>query len=219
MLPSNVQCAVPPGTFVKVAPRCNRLLRFAGVLSTPTAVPVAPCALHLHLQLAEKRLVVQEPGQLVVVGPVRELRGRAVEVGDYALGHEPVDGVVEAPLDEQDVIGVEVRRARRDEPPEHPSQKQELGDDLARREAEGLPLARVVAGLRGERAADSEAFGLRLQQLAAELRDEGRHVAQLAEAAESLERRQLVIEQPFLDHVHGKLPRAALDGRCELFER
>jgi len=29
---------------VKVAPRCNRLLKSAGVgVSTPTAVPVAPC--------------------------------------------------------------------------------------------------------------------------------------------------------------------------------
>jgi len=30
---------------VKVAPRCNRLLKSAGVgVSTPTAVPVAPCS-------------------------------------------------------------------------------------------------------------------------------------------------------------------------------
>ena len=77
----------------------------------------------------------------------------------------------------------------------------------------------MVAGLHGECAADSEPFGLRLQELTGELGDEGRNIAQLAQAAESLERRQLVVEQPFLDDVHGKLPCAALDGRRELFER
>ena len=77
----------------------------------------------------------------------------------------------------------------------------------------------MVAGQHGECAADSEPFGLRLQELTGELGDEGRNIAQLAKAAEPLERRQLVVEQPFLDHVHGKLPGAALDGRRELFER
>src|SRR3989442_10640208 len=38
------QCAVPPGTLVNVAPRFKRLVRSAGVASTPVADPVAPCA-------------------------------------------------------------------------------------------------------------------------------------------------------------------------------
>ena len=38
----NVQCAVPPGTLVNVAPRFKRLVRSAGVASTPVADPVAP---------------------------------------------------------------------------------------------------------------------------------------------------------------------------------
>ena len=44
-----------------------------------------------------------------------------------------------------------------DEPPEHAAQEQELGHDLARREAERLAVAGVVAGDRGERAADPHA--------------------------------------------------------------
>jgi hypothetical protein len=35
-------------------------------------------------------------------------------------------------------------------PPQNAAQNQELGHDLARREAEGLPLASVLAGLRGK---------------------------------------------------------------------
>ena len=53
---------------------------------------VAGRALELQLELVHERLVVEQAGQLVVPRLVRQLRGRAVEVRDDALGDEPVDG-------------------------------------------------------------------------------------------------------------------------------
>jgi len=152
-------------------------------------VAVAPGTGQLELQLVDEGLVVEETGQLVVARLSGELRGSAIEVGDDALRHEPVDRVVEAPLYDQDVAGAELGCAVGNEPPEHAAQEQELRDDLAWSEAEGLPGAGVLTGLRGERAPDSEPFGLGLEQLTGELGDEGGHVAELAELPEPLQRR------------------------------
>ena len=41
----------------------------------------------------------------------------------HALGHEPVDRVVQAPLDEQHLAGVELGRPLGDEAPEHAAKK------------------------------------------------------------------------------------------------
>ena len=182
------------------------------------AVPVPAGALDLVLELADERLVVQEPGELVVAGLVRELRGGAVEVGHDALGHEAVDRIVEAALDEQHVARPERGGAVGHEPPENPPQKQKFGHDLPRREAERLPLARVITGLRGERAPDPQALRPGLQELSRELGDERGHVAELAEPPEPLQRGKLVGLQPLLDDVHSKLPCAGLNGRGKLFQ-
>src|SRR5881275_2428623 len=49
---------------------------------------VALRALELELELVRERGVVEEIGEWVVPGLVRKLRGRAVEVGDDALGDD-----------------------------------------------------------------------------------------------------------------------------------
>ena len=127
---------------------------------------VAGRALQLQLELADKRLVVQQPGQLVVPGLVGELRGRAVEVRDHALGHQAVDRCVQALLDCEHLFGPELSRTAGDERPEHAPQQQELRHDLARRKAERLSLLRVRAGLRGERAAGAHPLRPRVDELA-----------------------------------------------------
>src|SRR3954451_25167221 len=114
-------------------------------------------------------------------GLVRELRRRAVEVRDYALRHQPVDRRVQAVLDCEHLLGAELElsRAAGDERPEHAAQEQELRDDLARGKAERLALAGVRAGLCGELAAAAHPLGPRVDQLAAQLADERRHVPEL----------------------------------------
>ena len=109
-----------------------------------------------------------------------ELGRGAVEVRDYALGHEPVDRVVEPPLDDQHLLGVQLGGSLRDEAPQDAPQQQKLGHDLPRREPERLALARVVPGLGGQRAPATEPFRLRVNELSRKLGNEGRHVAELS---------------------------------------
>ena len=181
-------------------------------------VAVAPRALDLGLELADERLVVEQPRQLVMVRLARQLRGRTVEIGDHALGDEAVERVVQAALDEQYLLGPELGCPLGDEAPDHAPQEQELGDDLARGEPERLAVARVLAGLRGERAADPETLRRRLHEPTGELADERRQVAELAEPPEPLQRGKLVVLQPLLDGREREFPGIGLDGRCELFE-
>src|SRR3954453_10858238 len=153
-------------------------------------------------------------------GLMRELRRRAVEVRDYALRHQPVDRRVQAVLDGQHLLGTELElsRAAGDERPENAPQEQELRDDLAWGEAERLALAGVRAGLRGELAAAAHPLGARVDELAAELADEGRHVAELAQAAKPLQRWNLVVHEPLLDGVEGEIPGGRLDLGGELLQ-
>ncbi len=134
------------------------------------AVLVADRARELELDLADERLVVEQSGELVVARAMGELRGGAVEVGDDAFGHEPVDRVVQAALDEQHLPRAELGRPLRDETPENAPQEEELGHDLTRCEAQGLPLACVVPRLRGECASEPEPLAARLDELRARAR-------------------------------------------------
>ena len=179
---------------------------------------VAGGPLQLELELADERLVVEQPGELVVPRLVRELGSGAVEVGDDALGDQPVDRVVQAALHEQDVLRAERAGALRDEAPEHTAQEQELDHDLARREPQRLAAARVLAGLDGERAAGPEPLRPGLDDLPAELGDERRDVAELPETAEPLQRGHLVVAQPLVHGGDGKLPGAGLDRRSQLLQ-
>ena len=182
----------------------------------PVAVAARP--LQLELQLADEGLVVEETGELVVTRLVRELGGRPVEVGHDALGHEPVDGGVQPLFGREHVLGLQLGRAGGDEAPEDPPQEQELADDLAWCEAERLALARVLTRLRRQPAAAPHALGPRVDELPRELDDERRHVAQLAEPSEALQRRNLVVDQALLDGCDGELPGRSLDLGGKLLE-
>src|SRR6188472_2196755 len=105
-------------------------------------VAVAGGALQLELELPNERLMVQQPGQLVMPRLVRELRRRSIEVGHDALRHEPVDRRVQPLLHREHLAGTEpeLARAAGDESPQDTAQEQELGDDLPRREAVRLAL-------------------------------------------------------------------------------
>ena len=108
--------------------------------------------------------MVEQAGERIAPRLIGELGGCAVEVRDDALDDEPVDRVVEAALDLDHVAALELGQALGDEAPEDPAQQQELGDDLARREAERLALAGVVAGDRcraGRRRASAPASAAR----------------------------------------------------------
>ena len=142
---------------------------------------VALRALELELELVRERGVVEEIGEWVVPGLVRKLRGRAVEVGDDALGNEAVDHRVQALLEHEDVAGFKVGAAVEYQSPEHAPQDQELGDDVARSEAERLAFARMVPDECGERAPAVQALGLGMDEVLSELGDEGRHVAELSD--------------------------------------
>jgi hypothetical protein len=78
----------------------------------------------------------------------------------------------------------------------------------------------VVTGLDRERAAVADALlGSGVGELAAELGDEGRHVPELPETPQALQRGDLVVEEPFVDYCERELPRRRLDLRRELLER
>ena len=145
-------------------------------------------------------------GERVVPGLVRELRSRAVEVGDDTLGDEAVDHVVEALLEHEDVLRFEIGAAVEHEPPKHASEDEELGDDVARRKTERLTLASVITDERRQRAAAAQTFRLRMEQVLRELGNEGRHVAELADAAEPGQRRNRVVPKPLLDDGHREIP-------------
>ena len=107
----------------------------------------------------------------------------------------------------------------RDEPGKNPPQQQELADDLARREAERLALAHVLADELGERASAPQALGLRLGELSRQLGDERGQVAELAKPPEALKRGDRVVEQPFVDGRERELPGRGPDLVRELVER
>jgi hypothetical protein len=65
----------------------------------------------------------------------------------------------------------------------------------------------VVADERGQLTSAAETPRLRVGELPGELRDEGRDVAELPFATEALERRHLVVAEPFLDDGERELPR------------
>ncbi len=169
-------------------------------------VPVALGALELGFDLLAERRVIEELRQRIASRLDRELRGRAVEVGHDAFGHELVDRVVETPLDDEQLIGVELGASQRDEAPEDAAQDQKLGHDLARREPERLSLARVVVHAGGERAAAPQPRRLRVAQLPGELEDEGRDVPELPDLTQPGQRRDDVVVQPFLDELERELP-------------
>jgi hypothetical protein len=62
-------------------------------------------------------------------------------------------------------------------------------------------------------------LGAGIRELASQLGDERRHVAELPEAPEALERRDLVVEEPFVDDFERQLPRRRVDLGRELLER
>ena len=95
--------------------------------------------------------MVEEARQLVVPRLVSELGGRPVEVGDDALGHEPVDRVVQPPLEHEHVPCRQRRCAPPDEPPEHAPEQEELGHDVPRMQFRGR-LVGQDGGRRRERA-------------------------------------------------------------------
>jgi len=78
----------------------------------------------LAVEDVRQRLVVEQPGERVASRLVGELGGRAVEVGDDALGHDLVDRVVQAALDREDVARLERGDAARDEAPEDAAEDQ-----------------------------------------------------------------------------------------------
>ena len=182
-------------------------------------VVVAAGALDLGAQLLRERLVVEQLGERVEPRPLGELGGGAVEVGDDALDREPVDGVVEAPLEREHVVGVREEAARDDEAPEHAPEQQQLGDDLARGEPERLALARVVAHEGGERAPALEADPrLGVRELGADVADQRRQRAELAEPAEPVERRDQLLGERLADHLERELPRRRRDPAPEVVE-
>ena len=75
----------------------------------------------------------------------------------------------------------------------------------------------MLPGLRGERAPPAQPLGLGLRQLSRELGDERGHVSQLAEPAEPLQRRELVVEKPLFDDRHGEIPAVRLDCGGQFF--
>ena len=183
------------------------------------AVVVTGRSLQLQLELPDEGLVVQKPGELVVTRLVGELRRRAIEVRHDAFRDELVDRVVEPPLTREHVLAVQLGCALGDEAPQDAAQDQELGHDLAGGEAEGFALACMVASLRCERAPAPEALGLRVDQLPRELDDERRHVSELPESPEALERRDLIVEEPLFHDRDGQVPGRRVDRGGELLER
>ena len=119
---------------------------------------------------------------------VGEVGGDAVEVGDDALGHEPVDRALGA------------GGASGGEAGEPAPQEEELRDDLARREADRLALLGVRADACGERDA------VRLLELPRELHDQRRQIAQLPEVAQPGERWDRVVAKPGVDDLACEVP-------------
>ena len=76
----------------------------------------------------------------------------------------------------------------------------------------------MLACLGGERAAAAHPLRLRVDELPRELADEGRHVAELAEPAEALQRRDLVVEQALLGGGERQVPGGGLDLGGELLQ-
>ena len=126
---------------------------------------VALRALELGGDLLAESRVVEELRERIAASLDRKLGRGAVEVRDDALGHELVDRVVQAMLDDEQLVGVELGTAHRHEAPENAAQDQELGHDLARREPERLPLAGVVVHAGGERAPAPQPRRLRVGEL------------------------------------------------------
>ena len=89
---------------------------------------------------------------------VGELRGCPVEVGDDTFGDQAVDHVVHALLEQEDLRRFEHGTASAHESPEHSPEDEELGDDVAGREAERFALAGVIADERSELTAAAKAF-------------------------------------------------------------
>jgi small subunit ribosomal protein S2 len=162
--------------------------------------------------------VIQESGQGIAPRAVGELRRRAVEVRADTLDDEAIDRLVEAPLEDLHAGRVEQRAPRRDETPEHTTHKQELGDHLARREAEGLTLARVLTREGGKRASVPEATSLRLSNLAPERPNEAGNVVEAGERVEALEGWHEAVPETLLDDFHGEVPRRPADLSGELGE-
>ena len=105
------------------------------------------------------------------------------------------------------------------EPPEHSTKDEELGDDVAGREAERLAVAGVIADERRELTPPVETLGPGAVQMLGELADEGRHVAKLADAPEPREWRNRVVTKPFCDHGEGEIPSFGADFVGEVGER
>ena len=182
------------------------------------AVAVPGGALELERELAGEGGVVEQVGEGVVTRLVRELGRRAVEVGDDAFDGQLVDRVVDPMLERQHVVGLEARRPFLDEPPENAPEDEELGDDVARGEAERLPLPRMVPHERGQRAAAAQPLRVGLRELLGELGDERRHVAELSDAAEPREGRDLVVALALRDDLQRKLPRLGANLLRQLLE-
>ena len=184
----------------------DRLERVDVDVDEREAALVAARTVELLLDADAEGRMVEELGERVPPRLVGELRRGAVEVGDDALGDEHVEAVVQSPLRLEDLAAREVVGARGDEAPEHPPQDEQLGDDLPRREAERLPLPRVVPDQPGQRPAAPHAPRLGLCELLRELDDEGRHVPELADLPEPLERGDGVLAQALVDDLDGQVP-------------
>ena len=91
--------------------------------------------------------------------------------------------MVESLLECEHVFRGKLRTTLSDASPEHPPKQLELGDDVPRREPERLALARVIADDRCERAAPVQPFRVRVREMRRELRNERRHVTELADGA------------------------------------
>ncbi|OLE17689.1 MAG: hypothetical protein AUG88_06130 [Actinobacteria bacterium 13_1_20CM_4_68_12] len=112
---------------------------------------------------------------------------------------------MQALLEDEDVRGLE-GAALAHEPPKNSPEDEELGHDVTRREAERLAFAGVIADERGELTAAAETFRPGMVQVLCELGDEGRHVPELADAAEPGEGRNHVVPKSFCDHGEREFP-------------
>jgi hypothetical protein len=77
----------------------------------------------------------------------------------------------------------------------------------------------VIPGLRCELAAAPDPLWPWVMELARKLHDEGGHVAELTELPESLQRRDLVVDEPLLNRGDREIPRRGLDLRGQRLER
>ena len=179
---------------------------------------VARRALELHLEDAGERLVVEEPRERVAARLLGELRGGAVEVRDDALG------------DEASIVSFSRRSSSSTSVPPEPSMRDARNRQSTRRRSRNSVTTSRGANPSASRSrAWSRATApagrppasvpAAVFDLAAELGDEGRHVAELRDSPEPRERRDRVVRERLVDHRERQLPRVLAQLAAEGGER